>query len=133
MLHEIKITFNTQDGKIAVDTGDLPTDQALGLMNTARKHIRKQEGTLEVLVTKDVKTQVVTSEFQADEILQWSELLGMLAQASEDAKFKQRLMMTMMAQQRMAAQAQASMQQQGIAQQVARQRAVPGGNIILGG
>ena len=129
MLHEIKIAFDTSNGQIAVDTGDLPTDEALGLMNTARKKIRQAEGVLEVLVTKDVKTQVVSTDFQADEILQWSELLGMLRQSEEEAVFRQRMQMGAVAQQNAMAQAQ----NHHLAQQVARQRAVPGGKMILGG
>ncbi len=109
------------DGDVVTVEGggdDLDDKAKANLLLLAAKKLRLTEGVLQLSVFKDLATQAVGLDFQKDEIKDWSEALGMLDQAKRTCEFQQWFNMFMSAQQAVAMQAQAAMQDQAIKQAV---------------
>jgi hypothetical protein len=105
MIRKILVEFDTTDGKIVVDTHDTESVQAANIILTGAKKLREKEGILQVVLTKDVKTQGVMLDFQKDEVKDWAEVLAILTQGVRLAEFQQWMGMFVQAQQMMAQQA----------------------------
>lgn len=127
MQHRIVIEFDSGTGNMEVDTGSTESSQAATILLSGAKKLRQQEGVLQCTVTKDVKTQGVSVDFQSDEIKDWGELLGMLDQAKRQSEFQQWYGMFMAAQGKMAAQAQAEMHRLQMAAGAGKRLHLPGG------